>query len=205
MFISAHCLRNSRPWFQVLVLWAGGSTVLHGKRSAHLIVGRKQRQKGPGFLTAPVTAPVGACTLWPNFLLLGTSSYRFFQLFPVVAQARNQAEGLLKAPSPKLQRVTHMCLSWLLPQPSQKPTSTKLCVMLHNCVAETAFSRKASFLIVHLSFSTSSFHVSFYNAHHVVPLHKLPFLWYHGCVFTTFLLLYHFFLPYVPWLTLSSS
>lgn len=129
MFISAHCLRNSRPWFQVLVLWAGGSTVLHGKRSAHLIVGRKQRQKGPGFLTAPVTAPVGACTLWPNFLLLGTSSYRFFQLFPVVAQARNQAEGLLKAPSPKLQRVTHMCLSWLLPQPSQKPISTKLCVM----------------------------------------------------------------------------
>lgn len=70
-------LRRSRPWFLVLVPWAGASTVPHSrgiwhKRLACLIVDWKQRQEG--FLISPLDED----TLWPNFFL------------PVVAQAINQ-------------------------------------------------------------------------------------------------------------------
>lgn len=70
-------LRRSRPWFLVLVPWAGASTVPHSrgiwhKRLACLIVDWKQRQGG--FLISPLDED----TLWPNFSL------------PVVAQAINQ-------------------------------------------------------------------------------------------------------------------
>lgn len=70
-------LRRSRPWFLVLVPWAGASTVPHSrgiwhKRLACLIVDWKQRQEG--FLISPLDED----TLWPNFFL------------PVAAQAINQ-------------------------------------------------------------------------------------------------------------------
>lgn len=91
----AHRLRGSSPWVPVLVLWAGGSTGFHGSsmwhtRPAGLTVGRKQRQNGPGLLTSPLVV----FTLWPNFFLLGSSSYRFF---PTSSQWWHKLETKLKA------------------------------------------------------------------------------------------------------------